>query len=131
MFITGGLDAIQHPEVKVEAAKVVTDRWKGRAPGLPEDTAKLIKFNGAVQVGAGVLLAIGKFRRLAAGALIASIVPTTYAGHRFWEESDDTTRAQQQVHFFKNLGLLGGLIAQIRVAVKILFQKLAKPLSGG
>ena len=35
---------------------------------------------------------------------------TTAAGHRFWEETDDTTRAQQQIHFLKNLGLVGGLI---------------------
>ena len=47
---------------------------------------------------------------LAALALIGSIVPTTYAGHRFWEETDEATRAEQRMHFFKNLGLLGGLL---------------------
>jgi hypothetical protein len=56
------------------------------------------------------LLAIGKFRRLAALALIGSLIPTTLAGHRFWEEADEAKRAQQQIHFLKNLGLLGGLI---------------------
>ena len=60
-----------------------------------------------VQVGAGGLLALGKFRRLASWALVASVIPTTYAGHRFWEEVDEETRAQQRVHFLKNLGLLG------------------------
>jgi hypothetical protein len=79
-------------------------------PGLPKDAVTLIKWNGMAQVAAGALLAIGKFRRLAAVVLIGSIVPTTYAGHRFWEETDDAARAQQRVHFFKNLGLLGGLI---------------------
>ena len=44
------------------------------------------------------------------GALIGTLVPTTYAGHRFWEETDDAARAQQRIHFLKNLGLLGGLI---------------------
>jgi len=63
-----------------------------------------------VQLGGGVLLAVGRARRLAALALIGSIVPTTYAGHRFWEETDEQRRAQQRVHFLKNLGLLGGLI---------------------
>jgi putative oxidoreductase len=37
-------------------------------------------------------------------------VPTTLAGHRFWEEDDPARRHQQQIHFFKNLGLLGGLV---------------------
>jgi hypothetical protein len=63
-----------------------------------------------VQIAGGVLLATGKFRRPAALALIGSIVPTTYAGHRFWEELDPATRAQQKMHFLKNVGLLGGLI---------------------
>ena len=69
-----------------------------------------MRINGAVQIGAGVLLATGKFRRLASLALIGSIIPTTYAGHRFWEETDPVTRTQQRMHFLKNLGLLGGLI---------------------
>ena len=70
----------------------------------------LVKVNGMVQFGAGLLLALGKVRRLAALALIGSVIPTTLAGHRFWEESDEKHRALQRVHFFKNLGLLGGLI---------------------
>ncbi len=70
----------------------------------------LVRLNGAVQVGGGVFLAIGKLPRLAALALMATIVPTTYAGHRFWEESDDIKRAEQRTQLLKNLGLLGGLI---------------------
>jgi putative oxidoreductase len=110
MFIAGGLDAIQSPEGKVKAAAAVTEPLKARFPLLPEDAATLVRLNGIVQVGAGALLALGRFRRLAAWALVASVIPTTYAGHRFWEEVDEETRAQQRVHFLKNLGLLGGLI---------------------
>jgi uncharacterized membrane protein YphA (DoxX/SURF4 family) len=110
MFISGGLDAIQSPEGKVKAAEAVTEPLRARFPFLPEDTATLVRINGIVQVGAGSLLAVGKFRRLASWALVASVIPTTYAGHRFWEEVDDDVRAQQRIHFLKNLGLLGGLI---------------------
>ena len=109
MFVSGGLDAIRNPESKVERAEAVTQTLTNHVPGLP-DTVTLIKWNGMAQVAAGALLAIGKFRRLAAVVLIGSIIPTTYAGHRFWEETDDAARAQQRVHFLKNLGLLGGLI---------------------
>jgi putative oxidoreductase len=110
MFIVGGLDAARNPEGKVKAAEAATKPLTDLIPVLPQDTETLVRMNGVVQVGAGVLLAIGKFRRLAALALIGSIIPTTYAGHRFWEETDEATRKQQQVHFLKNLGLLGGLI---------------------
>jgi putative oxidoreductase len=112
MFVAGGLDAIRNSESKVKAADAVVQPLSRVVPWLPDDPELLVKVNGAVQVGAGVLLATGKFKRLASLALIGSIIPTTYAGHRFWEEAEDARRAQQRVHFFKNLGLLGGLILQ-------------------
>jgi putative oxidoreductase len=110
IFITGGLDAVRNPESKVKTAEKVTGPLTQHIPVLPDDTATLVRLNGGAQVAAGVLLSLGKFRRLSALVLIGSIIPTTYAGHRFWDEVDDEKRAQQQVHFLKNLGLLGGLI---------------------
>jgi uncharacterized membrane protein YphA (DoxX/SURF4 family) len=110
MFVYGGLDALQHPEGKVKAAEPVAGPIAERIPHLTTDTETLVRINGAVMVGAGALLAAGKLRRLASTALILSLLPTTYAGHRFWEESDEASRAQQRIHFLKNMGLLGGLI---------------------
>jgi uncharacterized membrane protein YphA (DoxX/SURF4 family) len=110
MFVVGGIDSIRNSEGKVKAAEAVVKPLNRAVPMITSDTETLIKFNGAVQVAAGSLLAIGKFKRLAAVALIGSLIPTTYAGHRFWEETDDDRRKQQWVHFLKNLGLLGGLI---------------------
>ena len=69
-----------------------------------------MRLNGAVQLGAGALLATGKFRRLAAVVLIGSIIPTTYAGHQFWAEDEEGPRKLQLSHFLKNLAILGGLI---------------------
>jgi len=110
-FIVGGLDALRNPKSKVGAAEDVGPTIAAHLPYLPEDTEQLVKINGAAQVGAGVLLALGRFPRLSATVLVGSIVPTTLAGHRFWEIDDDPTRrAQQKIHFFKNLGLLGGLM---------------------
>ncbi len=110
MFIVGGWDSLRNPEGKVKKADPVAQAVASRVPGLPQETETLIRINGGVMVGAGTLLAIGKFPRLASLALIGTILPTTYAGHRFWEETDEATKAQQRIHFIKNLGLLGGLI---------------------
>jgi putative oxidoreductase len=110
IFVSGGLDAVRNPENKVKMAEAVTKPLSAHVDALPDDTAMLVRINGGVQVVAGALLSVGKFRRLSALALIASIIPTTYAGHRFWDELDEETRQQQQVHFMKNLGILGGLI---------------------
>jgi uncharacterized membrane protein YphA (DoxX/SURF4 family) len=110
VFIAEGLDSVMRPARKVSQAEAVTLPVARRISALPDDTETLIRINGVVQVGAGLLLAAGRFRRLAAVALIGSVIPTTFAGHRFWEETDDTTRRQQRIDLYKNLGLLGGLI---------------------
>ncbi len=111
-FVSGGIETLRNPDPRVEKAEAVAPQVAERLP-LPNETHQLVKINAAVQVAAGVLLSIGRMPRLAAGALAASLVPTTLAGHRFWEEEDATRRAQQQIHFLKNVGLLGGLILAV------------------
>src|SRR5665811_516007 len=110
IFIAGGLEAVRNPAGKVKKAETVTKPLSEIVDAMPSDPETLVRINGAVQISAGLLLATGKLRRLASLALIGSINPTTYAGHRFWEETDEVARAQQRIHFLKNLGLLGGLI---------------------
>lgn len=110
IFVVGGLDAVRHPAGKAKKAEVVSEPLSKKSELVPSDPETLVRINGGIQIGAGLLLATGAFRRLAALTLIGSIIPTTYAGHRFWEETDQATRAEQKIHFLKNLGLLGGLI---------------------
>lgn len=110
MFIYGGFDAVRNPSGKVAVAEDVTDPLNDRIDALPDDTETLIRANGALQVGAGLALATNTMARPAALALAASLIPTTAAGHRFWEQDEAATRKAQTVHFLKNLGLLGGLI---------------------
>ena len=107
-FVSGGVDTLRSPDARVEKAEAVAPQIAERLP-LPNETHQLVRINAAVQVGAGVLLSVGRLPRVAAAALAASLVPTTFAGHRFWEE-EEARRAQQQIHFLKNVGLLGGLI---------------------
>ncbi len=109
VFIAEGLEAIRNP-LPSDQAPGSADPPAADEPSLGAEAIPLVRANGIVQVGGGVLLAIGKFPRLASLALIASIAPTTYTGHRFWEEPDADKRAQQRMQLLKNLGLLGGLI---------------------
>lgn len=111
IFIQGGIAAWRDPKGHAELAAPVIDRVTGVAPiDEPPSNLTLVQIDAGVKVGAGVLLALGKAPRLSAAALAASVVPTTLAGHRFWEFDDPTLRSNHQVHFFKNLGLLGGLL---------------------
>jgi putative oxidoreductase len=109
MFVTGGLDALRHPESKESRAEAVTGPIT-ETLGLPDETSLLVRVNGGVQVVGGVLLGLGVLTRLAAFALAASLIPTTLAGHRFWEETDPQGRAAQRIHFLKNTAMLGGLV---------------------
>lgn len=100
MFVSGGIDTLRAPSARVE---------KVRAAGLSEPE-KLVQANGVAQVVGGLMLATGRLPRLSSLVLAGSLVPTTYVGHAFWEESDPTVKQQQQVHFIKNLSMLGGLL---------------------
>jgi putative oxidoreductase len=110
MFVVGGLEAMEHPTPKVGAADDLAHRLANRVGLGGLDTRTLVQINGAVQIAAGAALAVGKFPRLSCAALAASLVPTTVAGHPFWDEMDPDTRANQEAHFLKNVSMLGGLL---------------------
>src|SRR5207248_8763644 len=99
----------RNPGPRAQRAEPVTTKLAATLP-LPDDTETLVKLNAAVHIGAGTLLALGKLPRLSASALGLSLVPTTAAGHRFWEEESQQSKAMQRTHFLKNLAILGGLI---------------------
>jgi uncharacterized membrane protein YphA (DoxX/SURF4 family) len=112
----GGIDSLTHASGKEPKAGKVTDQVptlaEKIAPGLPvpTDPATLVRINGGVQVVAGLALATGRMPRISALVLAASLAPTTYAGHPFWEEKDKAARSAQRTQFFKNLSMMGGLL---------------------
>ena len=110
IFIIQGYDTLRQPERVAPRAEKVVGPLKERVDQLPDDTEQLVRINGGIQLVAGSLLAIGRFPRLSALALAATLVPTTLAGHPYWEAEDDQERAQQRIHFLKNLTMLGGLL---------------------
>ena len=110
IFIAEGIDSLLHPETKAPAAEAVVRPLAEQVPVVPDQVEQAVRLNGAVQLVAGSLLAIGRFPRLSAAALAASLIPTSYAGHRFWESDDKQERAQQKIHFLKNVTILGGLL---------------------
>jgi putative oxidoreductase len=110
VFIVYGWDTLLHPERVAPAAEPVVRPVADRVSAIPDQTEQAVRLNGAVQLGAATLLALGRFPRLSALAIAATLVPTTYAGHRFWEVDDKQERAQQRIHFLKNLSILGGLL---------------------
>lgn len=115
IFVTAGFNSLRNPDKVAPTAAPVIDKCRSLLPQqvaslIPSDPATGVRINGAVHVVGGLMLATGRFPRVASVALATSLVPTTLAGHAFWQEDDPTKRAQQQVQFFKNLSLFGGLL---------------------
>jgi len=122
-FVLSGIRAVRNPEEFVADAEPVTGRLvptaKRFAPDevagfIPEDTATLVRINGAVQVVGGLALATGKGRRVGAGLLALSMVPTTLARHPFWKRTDPEQKIRDRQQFVKNIGLLGGVVIASR-----------------
>ncbi|WP_371828909.1 DoxX family protein, partial [Rhodococcoides kroppenstedtii] len=115
IFVAGGVDALRNPSGRAKAAKPLIDKSQDVLPdevtqNVPDDPETLVKINAAIQIGGGVLLATGKAPRIASAVLAGSLVPTTLAGHAFWEETDPEAKALQRTQFLKNVSLLGGLL---------------------
>jgi uncharacterized membrane protein YphA (DoxX/SURF4 family) len=102
-FVSTGVDALRDVGTRAEHAS----RF---GVGQPDTVARA---NAGVQIGGGLLLALGRFPRLSALALAATVVPEAVTGHAFWEQSDKHEKSLQRALFFKDIGLLGGLVVAI------------------
>ncbi len=115
-FVYGGVNALMNAGRLADKAKPVNDEIRGIAgkvaPQLPvpSNDVTMVRINAGVHILAGLGLATGRAPRLSALALATTVLPTTLAGHPFWQEKDKAARSQQMTHFFKNLSMLGGLV---------------------
>jgi putative oxidoreductase len=114
IFVVNGARSVATPDSYVPKAKRVTDRvaplLEKTDSRLPTDPAALVRLNGVAQLAGGLLLASGHFTRPSAALLAGTLVPTTIAGHPFWSMQDKAERRSHEVHFLKNLAMLGGLL---------------------
>jgi uncharacterized membrane protein YphA (DoxX/SURF4 family) len=100
IYVKAGWDAFKEPAERPKKASKI---------GLPNPEL-MVRANGLGMVLAGSTLALGIKPRLSALALAGMMVPTTLAGHRFWEEPPGPGKSAQEVQFLKNVGLIGGLL---------------------
>jgi uncharacterized membrane protein YphA (DoxX/SURF4 family) len=113
VFVNSGVDVLRNPHPRAEVAGPVIDKLTSAVPALPDDRLLVVRANAGLHLLAGSLLVLNKMPRLAALALAGSLVPTTLGGHAWWSHEDPAKRAQNRVHFNKNVSLIGGLLATV------------------
>jgi putative oxidoreductase len=102
-FVSDGIDALRDDGRRAERAR-------GLGLSDPQATTRAL---AGVQIGAGALLVLGRFPRLASLALAATVLPEAATAHAFWSEQDKQGRQQQRSDFARDLGLLGGLLVSV------------------
>lgn len=100
-FVVLGAEAAAEPGPRVQLAADL---------GVPSPELA-VRANGAAMVAGGVALGLGVLPRAAAVGLAASMVPTTLAGHAYWQHDDPVARKTNRIQLLKNVGLIGGLVA--------------------
>lgn len=108
LFYAGARNAIS----KADGVAGLIDKRRAQVglTDLPVSSKQLVQVNGAAQIGLSTTMALGIAPRLSALGLIGSLVPTTLAGHAFWEEEDETAKNNQLLQFVKNAAVVGGLL---------------------
>lgn len=62
-----------------------------------------------IELGGGLLLAVGYKARGAALAILLFLIPTTLIFHAFWAVDPDQVK-MQMIQFQKNLAIMGGML---------------------
>ncbi len=110
-FVVTGLETLRNPGPRAENAAPMLKALADRVSWLPsKDPETLVRIQGAISVGAGSLLALGKFQRLSTLVLAAEMVPSLLTEHRFWTEDDPSHRTSERTLLLRNAGLFGALL---------------------
>src|SRR5919197_5115072 len=77
--------------------------------GMPAPEAMVV-LAIIIEIGAGLLFAIGWKTRWMAWALAAFVIVATFTAHRYWQFGDAQQYAAQMINFWKNITIIGGLM---------------------
>ncbi len=69
-----------------------------------------VPLSGILAIVGGLGVALGFQTRIAALLLVVFLVPVTFKMHAFWTVRDAMAAMNQQIHFMKNLSMLGAAL---------------------
>ncbi|MCS7082049.1 MAG: DoxX family membrane protein [Bacteroidetes bacterium] len=77
--------------------------------GVPAPAAAVI-VTGLLLAAGGLAILLGRYTQIGLWALVLFFVVVTPWMHAFWAVQDPTQRMAEQIHFLKNLALLGSVL---------------------
>ncbi|WP_125609574.1 DoxX family protein [Specibacter cremeus] len=115
-FILSGVTQLRHAEDTARQLAPVLGRVSAALP-VQASEQTLARALGGAQIGAGALLAAGKFSRLAAVVLSATAALNAYVEYRSAGTDTREAKAHRRSQLAKNIGLAGGaLLAAVDTA---------------
>lgn len=100
IFIASGIAHFQHRAMFASAAK---------SKGVPNAEVGVL-VSGVVIITGGLLVALGVFADIGALLIAAFLVSTLLTIHTFWKVKNPRERMLSQVHFNKDLAMLGAAL---------------------
>ena len=112
VFVSGGVNALKQagPRAELVRQSGLADKLPASVPAPLRQPENLVRLNAAADILGGLSLITSRTPRLASLGLVASMAPMTAVGHPFWAEKDKAAKSQQQLHFLKNVAVMGGLL---------------------
>ncbi len=98
MFVSSGLSHFARPTIGYAASQ-----------GVPA-AGFFVPLAGILAILGGLGVAFGFQTRLAALLLVVFLVPVTLKMHAFWAAHDAMMAMDQQIHFMKNVSMLGAAL---------------------
>jgi uncharacterized membrane protein YphA (DoxX/SURF4 family) len=112
-FVATGFDRLRHAEETAVSLRPLVQQTQSVLPaagalvGQEKTIARVI---GAAQVGAGVLLGMGRFSRLAAALLAGTTAVNTLVEYRTADSATPEARRVRRNRLLKNLSLIGAVM---------------------
>ena len=100
-FLYNGINHFRNKEALAQYAS---------AKNLPSPDLAVVG-SGALLAAGGASLMLGLKPQLGALSLIGFLIPASTQFHDFWNEQDPRGKQQQQIHFAKNMALVGAALA--------------------
>ncbi len=108
-FILAGIDRLRHADQTATQLAPVLRQLSAALP-LEASEKTLARLLAGTQIGAGILLATGKFSRPAAVALALTAGLTTVVEYRNADTSTHENRVHRRNQLNKNVALIGGVL---------------------